>query len=71
MKRILTLAFMSLLLAFASFAQETSAGIQGTVKDPSGAAVPGASVEATSSALIAPMSFRGANMHGKASVRVF
>ncbi len=54
MKRILTLAFMSLLLAFASFAQETSAGIQGTVKDPSGAAVPGASVEATSSALIAP-----------------
>ena len=36
----------------AAFAQETTAGIQGTVKDPSGAVVSGATVEVTSPALI-------------------
>jgi hypothetical protein len=36
----------------ATFAQETGAGIQGTVKDPSGAVVPHATVEVTSSVLV-------------------
>ncbi|MDE3164459.1 MAG: TonB-dependent receptor, partial [Acidobacteriota bacterium] len=41
-----------LLLLPAAFAQETTGGIQGTVKDPSGAVIPKASVEVTSPALI-------------------
>src|SRR6266480_304575 len=35
-----------------AFAQETTAGIQGTVKDAQGGTVPGATVEVTSPALI-------------------
>src|SRR5690349_13162713 len=35
-----------------AFSQETTAGLQGTVKDPSGAVVSGATVDATSPALI-------------------
>src|SRR3989442_7889216 len=43
-----------LLLVFSSvvLTQETTGGIQGTVKDPQGAVVPGAVVEVTSPALI-------------------
>ncbi len=36
----------------AAFAQETTAGIQGTVRDTQGAVVPGAAVEVTSPALV-------------------
>src|SRR3982074_1492498 len=46
------LAMLVALAAPALFAQETTAGIQGTVKDPSGAIINKASVEVTSSALI-------------------
>ncbi len=45
-------AFMLLLLLPMSFAQETTAGIQGMVKDPSGAVVGNATIEVTSPALI-------------------
>ncbi len=45
-------AFTLLLLLPMSFAQETTAGIQGMVKDPSGAVVGNATVEVTSPALI-------------------
>ena len=48
---LLALVLASLLVPCA-FAQETTAGIQGTVKDPSGAMVAGATVELTSSALL-------------------
>src|SRR5262245_36409197 len=34
------------------FAQETTGGIQGTIKDPSGAVIPGATIEVVSPALI-------------------
>src|SRR5262249_28843337 len=34
------------------FAQETTGGLQGTIKDPTGAVVPGASIEVASPALI-------------------
>ncbi len=44
---LLALAFLP-----AAYAQETTAGLQGTVKDSSGAVVPKASVEVTSPALI-------------------
>jgi hypothetical protein len=48
--------FWQLLIALAimpnGFAQETTAGLQGAVKDPSGAIIPKASVEVTSPALI-------------------
>lgn len=45
-----------LLLLFSSvvLAQETTGGLQGTVRDPAGAVVPNASVEVTSSALVSP-----------------
>jgi hypothetical protein len=36
----------------ASYAQETTGGLQGTVKDPSGAVVPGAKVVVTGAALV-------------------
>ena len=36
----------------ASYAQETTGGLQGTVKDPSGAVVPGAKVTVTGTALV-------------------
>lgn len=42
----------SLVFAGFAFAQETTGGIQGTVKDPQGAVVSGATVEVTSPALI-------------------
>jgi len=41
-----------LLLSLPGVAQETTGGIQGTVKDPQGAVVPGATLEVTSPALI-------------------
>ncbi len=43
----LTLSFLP-----CAFAQETTAGIQGLVKDPSGAVIAGANVEVTSPALL-------------------
>ena len=43
---------LSLLLAVSALGQETTAGLQGTVKDPSGALVSGAHVEVTSSVLV-------------------
>ena len=48
----LLFVLLAALLAPALFAQETTAGIQGTVRDPSGAVIPRASVEVTSPALI-------------------
>lgn len=48
---VLVLLAVTLMVA-ASFAQETTAGIQGTVKDPQGAMVSNATVEVTSPALI-------------------
>ena len=48
MRKLLTFLSSTLLLVFclslAGFAQETTGGLQGTVKDPSGAVIPGASV---------------------------
>src|SRR3974377_2306084 len=46
--------FFFVLLAFASnaLAQETTGGVQGTVKDPSGAVVPGAKVVITAPDLV-------------------
>src|SRR5262249_33980393 len=41
-----------LVLSLAAFAQETTGGIQGTVKDPQGAVVVGATVEVSGPALI-------------------
>jgi len=41
-----------ILTAMAGFAQETTAGLQGTVKDPQGATIPKASITVTSSAMI-------------------
>ena len=50
--RLLPLALISLLAASSAIAQETTAGIQGAVKDPSGSAVPNASLELSSPSLI-------------------
>jgi len=44
--------FVVAILAFASFAQETTGGLQGTVKDPSGAVVAKAVVELKGAALV-------------------
>src|SRR5215510_3594496 len=41
-----------MLLSLAAFGQETTGGIQGTVRDPQGAVVPGATIEVTSPALL-------------------
>src|SRR5216684_3186528 len=41
-----------LTLSMSAFAQETTGGIQGTVKDPQGAVIPGASVEVSGTTLI-------------------
>ncbi|MBI5085494.1 MAG: TonB-dependent receptor [Acidobacteria bacterium] len=49
---MLCLTLLSLVLPFYVFAQDTTAGIQGIVKDPSGATVPKASVEVSSPSLI-------------------
>jgi uncharacterized protein (DUF779 family) len=43
---------LSLLLIAGAMAQETTGGLQGTVKDPSGAVVPGAQVSVTGSTLV-------------------
>jgi outer membrane receptor protein involved in Fe transport len=50
--QLLTFVLIALLLVPCALAQETTAGLQGSVKDPSGASVPGATVEVTGSALI-------------------
>lgn len=47
-----SLCWLLLLLPVALFAQETTGGIQGIVKDPSGAAIPDASVEVSGPSLI-------------------
>jgi hypothetical protein len=48
----LSLAVLLLLVVPCAFAQETTAGLQGTVKDSTGAMIPKATVEVTSPALI-------------------
>ena len=50
LKRMFSVSVLVLLLVFSSaaVAQETTGGIQGVVKDPQGAVVPGAAIEATS-----------------------
>ena len=49
---VLPVALIALLILPCAFAQETTAGLQGTVKDPSGASVAGVTVEVSSPALI-------------------
>src|SRR5260370_663602 len=52
-KRIcLDLLICALAFSMSAFAQETTGGLQGTVKDPQGAVIPGATVDVTSTALI-------------------
>jgi hypothetical protein len=52
-KRIyITILLSVLFFAAAAFGQETTGGLQGTVKDPQGAVVPGATVDVSSPALI-------------------
>jgi hypothetical protein len=51
-KKIIGYACIAFALGAVAWGQETTAGIQGTVKDPSGAAVSGATLEAESPALI-------------------
>ena len=41
-----------------SYAQETTGGLQGTVKDPSGSVVPGAKVVVTGAALVGKTLYR-------------
>ncbi|HUN84919.1 MAG TPA: carboxypeptidase regulatory-like domain-containing protein [Terracidiphilus sp.] len=48
----LALGFMLPTVQQAAFCQETTAGLQGTVKDPSGAVVPGATVTVTTPTLV-------------------
>src|ERR1700744_4495995 len=48
----LSLGFCFVSTQQTAFAQETTGGMQGTVKDPSGAVVPGAKITVTSPALI-------------------
>jgi outer membrane receptor protein involved in Fe transport len=49
---LLPVALIALLIVPCAFAQETTAGLQGTVKDPSGSVMANASVEISGSALI-------------------
>jgi len=49
---VLIQTFVLLLFVGSVFAQETTGGLQGTVKDPSGAVVPNAQVVATSNILV-------------------
>lgn len=49
---------LAMLLANPGFAQETTGGIQGTIKDQTGAIIAGATVEVTSSALIGTKSLQ-------------
>src|SRR5207247_116557 len=51
-KWLVLMALTALLIASLAFGQETSAGLQGTVKDPTGALVVKAQVEVASPALI-------------------
>src|SRR5437870_13779207 len=54
MSKSICLALLICVLAFSgsALAQEVTGGIQGTVKDPQGAVIPGATVEVSSPALI-------------------
>src|SRR5690242_8372385 len=49
---LLKISVLTLLFCAAAIAQETTGGLQGTVKDPSGAVVPNAKVTVTSSTLV-------------------
>src|ERR1043165_509895 len=49
---ILAVVLIAVILAPCALAQETTAGIQGTVKDPSGALIANATVEVSGSALL-------------------
>src|SRR6266568_1609099 len=51
-KVVLPVLWIALLLMPCSFAQETTAGVQGTVKDSTGALIPQATVEVASPSLI-------------------
>jgi carboxypeptidase family protein/TonB-dependent receptor-like protein len=51
-KKLIYTLMCTLVFSFSAFAQETTGGIQGTVKDPSGAVVSGATVTLSSPALI-------------------
>ncbi len=54
-KKSLFFILLSLLLAGAAFAQETTGGIRGEVTDPTGAVIPGATVEIVGPALMNPL----------------
>ena len=49
---LLLWSLITFLMVPTTIAQETTAGIQGTVKDPSGGVLPGATMEVTGTALI-------------------
>src|SRR5258708_40329132 len=49
---LIPLVLIALLVSPCVFAQETTAGLQGTVKDPSGASVANATVEVSGASLI-------------------
>ena len=49
---LLPVVLIALMVSTSVFAQETTAGLQGTVKDPSGASVSNATVEVSGSSLI-------------------
>ncbi len=49
---LLSLALIALLIVPGALAQESNAGFQGTVKDPTGATVPNASIEVAGPALL-------------------
>ena len=51
-RAMLTIAAVLMLIAASVWAQETTGGLQGTVKDPSGAVIPGAQVVVTGSTLV-------------------
>ncbi len=48
--------FMLVLTSSFSLAQERTGSIQGTITDPTQAVIPGATVEASSSSLVKPLS---------------
>jgi hypothetical protein len=49
---LLPAVLIALMVVPSAYAQETTAGFQGTIKDPSGAVIAGATVEVSSPALI-------------------
>ena len=51
-KKLFQALLCTLVFSFTAFGQETTAGVQGTVKDPSGAVVSGATVTVSGPALI-------------------